>query len=110
MVECQPSKLMIRVRFSLFTPNYLFHLSLQVSFNGRILPCHGRDVGSIPIACSKSIKKQKNKKGKTIMSLYTRTINQIRQQFNSYCYPLWQVVIHFQSAFNNAYVGSVAIL
>lgn len=44
------------------------------------------------------------------MSLYARTINQIRQQFNSYCYPLWQVVIHFQSAFNNAYVGSVAIL
>lgn len=43
------------------------------------------------------------------MSLYTRTINQIRQ-FNSYCYPLWQVTLHFQSAFNNAYVGSVAIL
>ena len=102
---------MVRVRFSLFTPNYLFHLLLQVSFNGRILPCHGRDVGSIPITCSKYIKKQKKnlKKGKTIMSLYTRTINQIRQ-FNSYCYPLWQVTVHFQSAFNNAYVGSVVIL
>ena len=82
---------------------------MQVSFNGRILPCHGRDVGSIPITCSK-YKKQKIKKGKTIMSLYTRTINNQIRQFNSYCYPLWQVVVHFQSAFNNAYVGSVAIL
>ena len=41
------------------------------------------------------------------MSLY---IQHIIRQLNSYCYPLWQVAVHFQSAFNNGYVGSVAIL
>lgn len=49
------------------------------------------------------------------MSLYIqRTIQTIQatqiRQLNSYCYPLWQVVAYFQSAFDNVYVGSVAAL